>query len=152
MFLIFATAAVGASSDHERDESGSKYSVGSSTCYSSKSNNHQQRHRRHKRPNRKRSRNPKPDEPLYNNVSTRRVVEKNDDDDEDSVEDNNYYGDNDQVDTLERRTNRSSIPASSEDQIFEPLLASDEDSKDLTSSHLIHDFNAADLLKRETSV
>ncbi len=89
---------------------------------------------------------------MYNNVTTRRVVEKNDDDN-DSDEDNDYHVDtNDQFDTVEQRTNRSSIPASSEDQIFEPLLASDEDSKDLTSSQLIHDFNAADLLKRETSV
>ena len=47
--------------------------------------------------------------------------------------------------------NPSSLPASSEDQIFEPLLASEDDVKESNSSQLIHDFNA-DLLKRETSV
>ena len=134
--------AADASSDHDREETRSKHSVGSSTCYSSKSNG---RHKRHKRPNRKRPR--AKDEPVYNNVSKRR----DDDNDCESVEDN-YLGDDDHFDTLERR--RSSVPASSTDQIFDPLLGSEDDAKDQISSSqlLIHDFTAADLLKRETSV
>jgi len=133
-----------ASSDHDRDDARSKHSVGSSTCYSSsKSNNG--RHKRHKRPNRKRPRTK--EEPLYNNVtsSSKRDAVEN--------EDESVGDDDDRFESPERR--RSSVPVSSEDQMFDPLLGgSEDDSKDLLSSSqlLIHDFTAADLLKRETSV
>ena len=137
-----------ANSDH--DETRSKHSVGSSTCYSNSNNNNTRR--RHKRPNRKRPR--AKDEPVYNNVA---VVTQRHESDEESAEDN-YLGDDDHFDdaTLERRTNKSrlSVPASSSDQINEPLIASEDDSKDGLSSsqQVINEFTAADLLKRETSV
>jgi hypothetical protein len=84
------------------------------------------------------------------------VLPQRRDTDEESAEDN-YLGDDDHFDdTLERRTNKSrlSVPASSSDQINEPLLASEDDSKDGVSSsqQIINEFTAADLLKRETSV